>query len=104
MVLTPIGESLEARQEARRAGYGDVGPYRLLVFAVDKYGMLSRESEKLLRECIVTREDRLDMEGRLSTWSCGTFSSFWRQRLSITLVRRLASVILLRAQRHYRIG
>jgi hypothetical protein len=104
MVRTPVGESLAARQEARRAGYGEVGPHRLLVFAVDEYGMLSRDAERLLRECIVTREDRLDVEGRLSTWSCRTFSSFWRQRLSITLVRRLASVILLRAQRDYRIG
>jgi hypothetical protein len=61
MVRTPVGESLAARQEARRAGYGVVGPHRLLVFAVDEYGILLRDAERLRRECIVTREDRLDV-------------------------------------------
>jgi hypothetical protein len=48
MVRTPADESLAARQEARRAGYGEVGPRRLLVFAVGEYNMLSRDAEKLL--------------------------------------------------------
>jgi hypothetical protein len=42
------------------------------------------------------------VEGRHSTWACRTFSSFWKQRLSVTLARRLACVILLRAQGDYR--
>jgi hypothetical protein len=102
VVRAPVGEALAARQERRRAEYGDVGQHRLLVFALDEYGALSPDAERLMRECIVAREDRLDLEGNLSTWSCRTFSSFWRQRLSVALVRRLASVILLRAQRDYR--
>jgi hypothetical protein len=52
----------------------EVELHRLLVFAVDEYGMLSRDAEKLLRECIVAQEDRLDVEGRLFTWFCRTFS------------------------------
>jgi hypothetical protein len=74
------------------------------VFAVDEHGMLSRDAEKMLRKCIVAREDRQNVEGHLSTWSRRTFSAFWRQRLSITLVRRLASVIMLHTQRDYRLG
>ena len=58
MVRTPVGESLAARQEARRAGYGEVGPHRLLVFAVNEYGMLSRDAERLLRECILHCDTR----------------------------------------------
>ena len=97
-----IGAGLAARQETRRVGYGDLGQHRLLVFAVDEYGMMSRDAQTLLRECITIREDRLDVEGRHSTWACRTFSSFWKQRLSVTLARRLACVILLRAQGDYR--
>jgi hypothetical protein len=76
--------------------------HRLLVFVVDEYGMMSRDAQTLLRECIAVREDRLNMEGRHSMWACRTFSSFWKQRLSGTLARRLACVILLRAQGDYR--
>jgi hypothetical protein len=97
-----IGAALAARQETRRAGYGDLGQHRLLVFAVDEYGMMSRDTQTLLRECIAVREDRPDVEGRHSTWACKTFSSFWKQRLSLTLARQLACVILLRAQGDYR--
>jgi hypothetical protein len=61
---------LAARQETRRAGYGDLGQHRLLlVFAVDGYGMMSRDAQTLLHECIAVREDRLDVEGRHSTWA-----------------------------------
>ena len=90
------------RAETRRAGYGDPGQHRLLVFAVDEYGMMPRDAQTLLRECIAVREDRLDLEGCHYTWACRTFSSFWKQRLSVTLARRLACVILLRAQGDYR--
>jgi hypothetical protein len=102
LVHGTIGAALAARQETRRTGYGDLGQHRLLVFAVDEYGMMSRDAQTLLRECITVREDRLDVEGRHSTWACRTFSSFWKQRLSVTLARRLACVILLRAQGDYR--
>jgi hypothetical protein len=102
LVHGTIGAALAARQETRRAGYGDLGQHRLLVFALDEYGMMSRDALTLLRECITVREDRLDVEGRHSTWACRTFSSFWKQRLSVTLARRLACVILLRAQGDYR--
>jgi hypothetical protein len=74
MVRTTVGESSAAWQEARGAGYGEVGPHGLLLFAVDEYAMLSQVAERLLRECIVIQEDRLDVEGRFSTWSCRAFS------------------------------
>ena len=96
LVHGTIGAALAARQETRRVGYGDLGQHRLLVFAVDEYGMMSRDAQTLLRECIAVREDRLDVEGRHSTWACR------KQRLSVTLARRLACVILLRAQGDYR--
>jgi hypothetical protein len=35
-----IGAALAARQETRRAGYGDLGQHRLLVLAADEYGMM----------------------------------------------------------------
>jgi hypothetical protein len=103
LVHGTIGAALAARQETRRAGYGDLGQHRLLVFAVDAYDMMSRDGQTLLRECIAVREDRLDVEGCHSTWACRTFSCFWKQRLSVTLARRLlACLILLRAQGDYR--
>ena len=42
LVHGTIGAALAARQETRRAGYGDLGQRRLLVFAVDEYGMMLR--------------------------------------------------------------
>jgi hypothetical protein len=97
LVHGTIVATLAARQETRRAGYSDLGQHRLLVFAMDECGMMSRDAQTLLRECIAVREDRLDVEGRHSTWACRTFSSLWKQRLSVTLARRLACVIMLRA-------
>jgi hypothetical protein len=45
LVHGTIGAALAARQETRRAGYGDLlGQHRLLVFAVDEYGMMSRDA------------------------------------------------------------
>jgi hypothetical protein len=45
LVYGMIGAALAARQETRRAGYGDLGQHRLLVFAVDEYGMMSRDAQ-----------------------------------------------------------
>eukprot|EP00959_Pyramimonas_sp_CCMP1952_P288233 6027139-Pyramimonas_sp.AAC.2 len=64
---------------------------------------MSPDARALLRECAAVREDRLDVEGRLSTWSCRTFSSFWQQRLSVTLARGVAGCILRQAQRDWRL-
>mmetsp|Transcript_8399 Transcript_8399/g.17367 ORF Transcript_8399/g.17367 Transcript_8399/m.17367 type:complete len:131 (-) Transcript_8399:218-610(-) len=72
----PAGSALLARQEERRQEYGAVAPHRLVLFAVTDYGMLSRDVRALLRECTAMRGDRLDVEGRLSTWLCRTFSAF----------------------------
>jgi hypothetical protein len=91
-----------AAGDAECPGYGDLGQHRLLVFAVDEYGMMSRDAQTLRRECIAVREDRLNVEGRHSTWACRTFSAFWKQCLFVTLARRLVCVILLRAQGDYR--
>jgi hypothetical protein len=55
-----------------------------------------------LRASIEAQEDRLGVEGRHSMWSCRTFFSFWEQRLSVTLARRLRCVIILRAQKEKR--
>jgi hypothetical protein len=66
----------------------------MLVFFVDEYGMILRDAQMLFRECFAVWEDWLGVEGRHSTWSCRTFSSLWKHRLSVTLVRRLACVIL----------
>eukprot|EP00976_Prorocentrum_cordatum_P008845 176265-Prorocentrum_minimum.AAC.2 len=55
------------------------------------------DARTLLQECAAVREDRLDVEGRLSTWSCCTFSSLWQQRLSVA--RGVAGCILRQAQR-----
>lgn len=97
-----MGAALEARVAAKRATYGDIGPHRLLIFAVADYGMMSVDARSLLRECAVARGDRLDVEGRLSTWSCRSFSSFWLQRLSVALSQGIATCILLQAQRDWR--
>ena len=47
LVHGTIGAALAARQETRRAGYGDLGQHRLLVFAVDEYGTMSRDARCL---------------------------------------------------------
>ena len=56
------GEALQARQEQRRRDYGDVGPHRLVVFAIADYGQLSTDAARVLQECVEAREDRLDVE------------------------------------------
>ena len=52
LVHGTIGAALATRQETRRAGYCDLGQHPLLVFALDEYGMMSRDAQTLLRECI----------------------------------------------------
>jgi len=100
----PVGGDLLARQERRRREYGDVRPHRLVVFALADYGMLSPDASRLLRECIVARADRLDVEDGLATWACRSFSSFWRQRLSVVLATGIAECVLRQAQRDWRLG
>ena len=63
----PVDSAILARQKARRREYGDVRPHRQQVFALADYGMMSPDARALLRECAAVREDRLDVEGRLST-------------------------------------
>ena len=100
----PVGGDLHARQERRRREYGNVGPHRLLVFAVADYGMLSPDARQLLRECVEARADRLDVEDGLATWACRSFSAFWRQRLSVVLATGVACCVLRQAQRDWRLG
>jgi hypothetical protein len=99
-----VGSDLLARQERRRAEYGDLGPHRLVVFAVADYGMLSPDARALFRSCVEARSDRLDVEGDEATWACRSFSSFWRQRLSVVLASSVAQCILRQAQRDWRLG
>jgi hypothetical protein len=102
LVHGTIGAALAARQETRRAGYGDLGHYRLLVFAVDEYGMMSRDARSLLVECIAVREDRLDVKGSVAILrGRAGYSLAFGSGLSVTLARRLACVILPRAQGDY---
>ena len=90
------------RAETRRAGYGDPGQHRLLVFAVDEYGMMSRDARSLLVECIAVREDRLDVKGSVAILrGRAGYSLAFGSGLSVTLARRLACVILPRAQGDY---
>ena len=103
-VRRPVGAELRARQERRRAEYGDLGPHRLVVFAVADYGMLLPDAGVLLRECVQARGDRLDVEDDLATWACRSFSAFWRQRLSLVLATGLAGCVLRQAQRDWRLG
>ena len=92
------GAALVARQEAKRADYGVVAPHRVVVWAMDEYGMLSPDAWQLLRGCAALRGDRLDLEHDDSTWAARTFSAFWRQRLSVAFARAKADVILQRAR------
>ena len=98
-----VGAALERKQERKRADYGDVSPHQLSVFALDEYGMLSSDALRLLRKCAVIRGDRLDVERGLATWSARTFTSFWRQRLSVACARAKADIILRRAQSDWRL-
>ena len=98
------GEALQARQEQRRRDYGDVGPHRLVVFAIADYGQLSTDAARVLQECVEAREDRLDVEEEHATWACRSFSSFWRQRLSVVLATGVATCILRQAQRDWRLA
>jgi hypothetical protein len=67
--LTALAESVVSRREA---DYGDVRPHRLVVFAVSDFGQISEGTAQFLRECTRVRSDRLLVEGRLSTPTCGT--------------------------------
>ena len=56
--------------------------------------MLSLDPWQLLRGCAVLRGDRLDLDHDASTWAARTFSSFWKQRLSVAFARVKADIIL----------
>jgi hypothetical protein len=96
--LSSLVESVVTRRES---DYGDVRPHRLVVFAVSDFGQVSTGTAQFLYECARARSDRLLMEGRLATSTATTWSSFWRQRLSVTLARAIAHIICYRSMEDY---
>jgi hypothetical protein len=84
--------------------YGNVGQHRVVPFVLEEWGLMGPMTRRFFGDCLRVRRDRLEVEGRYATWSARTWSSFWRQRLSVTLAKVLADCIIRRAQADYRIS
>eukprot|EP00899_Mesostigma_viride_P022928 jgi/Mesvir1/381/Mv11276-RA.1 len=104
LALSPVaGASLTAGHTADRAerakllAYGDVGHHRVVPFVLEEFGAMGMTSA-FFKECCRLREDRLDLEGQRAPWSARTWTSYWRQRLSVALTRAMADIMLRRTR------
>eukprot|EP00899_Mesostigma_viride_P003353 jgi/Mesvir1/13018/Mv06017-RA.1 len=98
------GASLTAGYTADRAertkllAYGDVGHHRVVPFVLEEFGAMGPLTSAFFKECCRLREDRLDLEGQRAPWSARTWTSYWRQRLSVALTRAMADIMLRRTR------
>jgi hypothetical protein len=88
-------------ESQKLAIFGDVGPHRVVPLVFEEYGHMGPSTAKFFSDCVQLRVDRLDVESSLATWSASSWSSHWRQRISVALVRRIADTIIRRAQGDY---
>ena len=56
------------------------------------------QTAAFFHECCQRREDRLDLEGQGAPWSARTWSSYWRQRLSLALTQAIADMLFRRTR------
>eukprot|EP00899_Mesostigma_viride_P022748 jgi/Mesvir1/3658/Mv14950-RA.1 len=83
-------------ERAKLLAYGDVGHHRVVPFVLEEFGAMGPLTSAFFKECCRLREDRLDLEGQRAPWSARTWTSYWRQRLSVALTRAMADIMLRR--------
>ena len=99
-----VGASLAAGHAADEAErdklrrYGDVGHHRVVPFVLEEFGAMGPLTASFFKECCRLREDRLDLEGHRVPWSARTWTSYWRQRLSLAMTRAIADILLRRTR------
>eukprot|EP00899_Mesostigma_viride_P016438 jgi/Mesvir1/24796/Mv22048-RA.1 len=85
-------------ERAKLLAYGDVGHHRVVPFVLEEFGAMGPLTSAFFKECCRLREDRLDLEGQRAPWSARTWTSYWRQRLSVALTRAMADIMLRRTR------
>eukprot|EP00899_Mesostigma_viride_P027467 jgi/Mesvir1/7905/Mv11836-RA.1 len=92
------GAAAAVAERDKFASYGNVGPHRVIPFVLEEFGAMGPKTAEFFHECCQRREDRLDLEGQTAPWSARTWSSYWRQRLSLALTRTVADVLFRRTR------
>eukprot|EP00899_Mesostigma_viride_P024175 jgi/Mesvir1/4942/Mv04567-RA.1 len=102
------GASLTAGYTADRAELAGQAPswptatsgtmHRVVPFVLEEFGAMGPLTSAFFKECCRLREDRLDLEGQRAPWSARTWTSYWRQRLSVALTRSMADIMLRRTR------
>ena len=95
--LTP----LHPPQRPRLGQYAQAlaGGHEVTPLIHEVWGGCSRDGVMYLRQLAAARQGPLTAEAVDATWATQGFSSFWSQRLSLTLQRCVAQQILSAAQR-----
>lgn len=92
------GYTADRAERAKLLAYGDVGHHRVVPFVLEEFGAMGPLTSAFFKECCRLREDRLDLEGQRAPWSARTWTSYWRQRLSVALTRAMADIMLRRTR------
>eukprot|EP00899_Mesostigma_viride_P001389 jgi/Mesvir1/11250/Mv01055-RA.1 len=92
------GYTADWAERAKLLAYGDVGHHRVVPFVLEEFGAMGPLTSAFFKECCRLREDRLDLEGQRAPWSARTWTSYWRQRLSVALTRAMADIMLRRTR------
>ena len=98
------GASLAPLQPPQRPRLGQyaqalAGGHEVTPLIHEVWGGCARDGVMYLRQLAAVREGPLTAEAADATWATQDFSSFWSQRLSLTLQRCVAQQILCAAQR-----
>eukprot|EP00899_Mesostigma_viride_P017494 jgi/Mesvir1/25746/Mv01927-RA.1 len=92
------GYTADRAERAKLLAYGNVGHHRVVPFVLEEFGAMGPLTSAFFKECCRLREDRLDLEGQRAPWSARTWTSYWRQRLSVALTRAMADIMLRRTR------
>lgn len=96
------GAASAAVEARRRAGYRSLPPgTHWRPFIVDTFGHMSPGTHAFLGELARLRGDALGTQGAVAPDHTMSWSSMWRQRLSMTMARQAAQIITRRARTDY---
>eukprot|EP00899_Mesostigma_viride_P023176 jgi/Mesvir1/4042/Mv25651-RA.1 len=93
---------LSVAERDKFASYGNVGPHRVIPFVLEEFGAMgpahARQRSFSTSAASAVKTASTSRVRPAAPWSARTWSSYWRQRLSLALTRTVADVLFRRTR------